>query len=107
MVTAVMNETDMPSEEEMRKNILEVDIFFQTMRVTTIEEDWDFPPFEMVSACGGIMGLFLAASIMGVLEILDLFAAIAIVLFCQVKRKVVKQRPAQSNGTDLKVYNAR
>lgn len=51
--------------------MLEVDIYFDSLKVKATIEDWDFGPYELFSNIGGNLGLFLGICIFSVVEVID------------------------------------
>ncbi|XP_064167395.1 acid-sensing ion channel 4-A [Anguilla rostrata] len=59
------------SEEYIRDNFLVLDIFFEALNFETIEQKRAYDVAGLLGDIGGQMGLFIGASILTVLEILD------------------------------------
>ncbi len=72
LIPIVLKETGFTTVAELRENILEVDVWMQTMEVTRIDEGWAFTSCALFSNIGGTFGLFLGASLFSFIEIVDL-----------------------------------
>ncbi|KAL7882253.1 hypothetical protein AOLI_G00091020 [Acnodon oligacanthus] len=59
------------SEDYIRDNFLVLDIFFEALNYETIEQKKAYDVAGLLGDIGGQMGLFIGASILTVLEILD------------------------------------
>ncbi|CDQ57832.1 unnamed protein product [Oncorhynchus mykiss] len=59
------------SEEYIRDNFLVLDIFFEALNYETIEQKKAYDVAGLLGDIGGQMGLFIGASILSILEILD------------------------------------
>ncbi len=82
LIPIVLNETGFKTVEELRENILEVDVWMQSMEVSVIDEGWAFTKSELFSNVGGTFGLFLGASLFSFIEIFDLLFTALFEKFC-------------------------
>ncbi|XP_033856097.2 acid-sensing ion channel 4-A-like isoform X1 [Acipenser ruthenus] len=65
------------SEEYIRDNFLVLDIFFEALNYETIEQKKAYDVAGLLGDIGGQMGLFIGASILTILEILDYIFEVA------------------------------
>ncbi|ELW64823.1 Amiloride-sensitive cation channel 3 [Tupaia chinensis] len=59
------------SEAYIAENVLVLDIFFEALNYETVEQKAAYEVSELLSDIGGQMGLFIGASLLTILEILD------------------------------------
>ncbi|XP_008564196.1 PREDICTED: acid-sensing ion channel 3 isoform X2 [Galeopterus variegatus] len=59
------------SEAEIAENVLVLDIFFEALNYETVEQKKAYEVSELLGDIGGQMGLFIGASLLTILEILD------------------------------------
>ncbi|XP_028663984.2 acid-sensing ion channel 4-A-like [Erpetoichthys calabaricus] len=59
------------SEEHIRENFLVLDVFFEALNYETIEQKRAYDVAGLLGDIGGQMGLFIGASLLTILEILD------------------------------------
>ncbi|XP_021561936.1 acid-sensing ion channel 3 isoform X2 [Carlito syrichta] len=59
------------SEAYIRENVLVLDIFFEALNYETVEQKKAYEVSELLGDIGGQMGLFIGASLLTILEILD------------------------------------
>ncbi|XP_070538005.1 uncharacterized protein [Ptychodera flava] len=57
--------------EYMRKNTLELRVYFNEMREEKMTQQQHYEPFNLVCDIGGTLGLFFGASLLSVIEIID------------------------------------
>ncbi|XP_028401236.1 acid-sensing ion channel 1-like [Dendronephthya gigantea] len=72
-------------QEFVRDNILEISIYFNDLSYLEVEEVAAYPWESFVAEFGGTMGLCLGASLLTILELLDLIGCI-ISFFCRAKK---------------------
>ncbi|XP_066441207.1 acid-sensing ion channel 1C-like isoform X2 [Eleutherodactylus coqui] len=86
------------TEEYIKDNILVLDIFFEALNYETIEQKKAYEVAGLLGDIGGQMGLFIGASILTILEIIDY-------LYEVFRDKVInylqKRKKSQSKETDL------
>ncbi|XP_077123873.1 acid-sensing ion channel 1C-like [Ranitomeya variabilis] len=86
------------TEEYIRENILVLDIFFEALNYETIEQKKAYEVAGLLGDIGGQMGLFIGASILTILEIIDyLYEVFRDKVFSYLK----KRRNAQSKESEL------
>ncbi|XP_057193440.1 acid-sensing ion channel 4-B isoform X2 [Triplophysa rosa] len=83
------------SEEDIRDNFLILDIFFEALNYETIEQKKAYDIAGLLGDIGGQMGLFIGASILTILEILDFIYE---VVKCKIKR-LLKPKTDQKQQT--------
>ncbi len=71
LIPIVLKETGFRTVAELRENILEVDVWMQTMEVMRIDEDRAFTIADLFGSIGGTFGLFLGASLFSFIGIFD------------------------------------
>ncbi|PNI28074.1 ASIC3 isoform 8, partial [Pan troglodytes] len=59
------------SEAYIAENVLALDIFFEAVNYETVEQKKAYEMSELLGDIGGQMGLFIGASLLTILEILD------------------------------------
>ncbi|EDO49452.1 predicted protein [Nematostella vectensis] len=74
----------------LRDNFLELDVYFEEMQVTLIQQRQAYDQESLFGDIGGQVGLFLGASILTVLEFLDLLWRILIHKFKKRKNRKVR-----------------
>lgn len=80
------------TEEEIRNNFLSVNVFVDDLQVTTTVTQYTFGLPELLGEIGGLMGLFLAISVISLLELLVLLLDEIKRIFCvkKVRETVLK-----------------
>ena len=68
------------TEEEMRRRMLELNIYPQTLEHTIVTQQPRYHPFDIFSNIGGLMGLCLGISIITVVEVFDFLCSCVAVL---------------------------
>ncbi|XP_061082333.1 acid-sensing ion channel 4-A isoform X2 [Conger conger] len=94
------------TEEYIRDNFLVLDIFFEALNYETIDQKKAYDVAALLGDIGGQMGLFIGASILTILEILDFIYE---VIKCRLQRllrpekeeKKKKQQPQQQQQTGV------
>ncbi|XP_073533229.1 acid-sensing ion channel 3-like isoform X3 [Phyllobates terribilis] len=88
------------TEEYIKENILVLDIFFEALNYETIEQKKAYEVAGLLGDIGGQMGLFIGASILTILEIIDyLYEVFRDKVFSYLK----KRKNAQSKESELMV----
>ncbi|XP_073533232.1 acid-sensing ion channel 1C-like isoform X5 [Phyllobates terribilis] len=86
------------TEEYIKENILVLDIFFEALNYETIEQKKAYEVAGLLGDIGGQMGLFIGASILTILEIIDyLYEVFRDKVFSYLK----KRKNAQSKESEL------
>ncbi len=71
------------SDEKDASDLIELDVFLQSLEILVIEEDHDFPWFDLFSSIGGVLGLFLGTSIFSFIGLCDFLLAFALKITCR------------------------
>ncbi|KAB5577435.1 hypothetical protein PHYPO_G00209920 [Pangasianodon hypophthalmus] len=88
------------SEDYIRENFLILDIFFEALNYETIEQKKAYDVAGLLGDIGGQMGLFIGASILTVLEILDyIYEVIKFRLQRVLRPQKEEKRPQQQSST--------
>ncbi|XP_047670389.1 acid-sensing ion channel 4-A [Tachysurus fulvidraco] len=88
------------SEDYIRDNFLILDIFFEALNYETIEQKKAYDVAGLLGDIGGQMGLFIGASILTVLEILDyIYEVIKFRLQRVLRPQKEEKRPQQQSST--------
>ena len=80
--------------EEIRANIIVLNVFYPSLHYTVTEQVEAFTFDELISNIGGQLGLFLGASIMTVVEVLE---GLTFMAWAPCKRKLSKKRKVDIN----------
>jgi hypothetical protein len=75
--------------DELKRSILEVNIYFDELKYTMIEEKEKMSLIDLISNCGGQMGLFLGVSFLSFIELVDLALQVFLILMNTNITKVV------------------
>lgn len=59
--------------EDIKKSILALNIYYDELKYTLVEEIKKIETFDLISNLGGIMGLFLGVSFVTFFEIFEIF----------------------------------
>ena len=94
---------------ELRERYIEMQFYFSTLTYTERKQKPAYTPWDLFSSAGGILGLFLGASVLSVLEVCDFFCTAASKKCCSVgKMRVgmgditkVRVVPKANNGGDM------
>uniref|UniRef100_A0A4W5KZZ9 Acid sensing ion channel subunit family member 4 n=1 Tax=Hucho hucho TaxID=62062 RepID=A0A4W5KZZ9_9TELE len=82
------------SEEYIRDNFLVLDIFFEALNYETIEQKKAYDVAGLLGDIGGQMGLFIGASILTILEILDyVYEVHCLICVCHRRMRRNNRRP--------------
>ena len=76
--------------EELKKNIARVEIFFDDMTETVIEESVKTEMSDLISNLGGILGLFLGLSFLSLIEFVEVFLQAIFVYLNNIDREIRK-----------------
>lgn len=68
------------NSDELKRSILEVCIYFDELKYTMIEETEKMSWVDLISNCGGTMGLFIGVSFLSFIELVDLVLQILLVV---------------------------
>ncbi len=82
LASLVLNQTGFKTVQELRENVLEVDIWLRSMEVKLIEETFTQTLYDLFSNIGGTVGLFLGASLFSFVEIFDLVVSVLSKISC-------------------------
>ena len=82
LAARVMKEGSYESIEEVRKDLIELVIYYKTMALTQVVEDWNMPPSSLTSNIGGLLGLFLGASFMSLFEVFEFLSSVLFQFYC-------------------------
>ena len=82
------------SDPGLKENLLQVNVFFQSLNVRQIDESPTYGTGTLVVALGGALSLYLGISVSMVFEIIELVVDILINLFtfCALSGKMKKQQ---------------
>ena len=80
-VKSLFNNRTNISIEELRENVLSLNIYYEYLRQTEITENKSISWDGLVASIGGTFGLFLGISFLSFIELIDLFLQIMIFLF--------------------------
>ncbi|XP_038055438.1 acid-sensing ion channel 1-like [Patiria miniata] len=89
-ITKALQDAFNSSESFLRKNIIDVVIFFEELNYEEIRQVAAYPFTDLLSDIGGYMGLMVGASLITFLEFVD-FLAIGVIEYCQ-KHNIFKRR---------------
>ncbi|KAF5888377.1 acid-sensing ion channel 4-like isoform X2, partial [Clarias magur] len=88
------------SEDYIRENFLILDIFFEALNYETIEQKKAYDVAGLLGDIGGQMGLFIGASILTILEILDyIYEVVKFRLQRALRPQKEEKRPQQQSST--------
>ncbi|XP_072010650.1 acid-sensing ion channel 1C-like isoform X2 [Engystomops pustulosus] len=91
------------TEEYIRDNILVLDIFFEALNYETIEQKKAYEVAGLLGDIGGQMGLFIGASILTILEIIDyLYEVFRDKIFIYLQ----KRKKSQNKESDLDPWHS-
>lgn len=94
---------DVPSGDPgLSENLLQVNVYFKSLNVRTVEEDIVYESFDdpnFVSAFGGALGLFLGISLVSAIEIFE-FVLDLIINLCIFCGRSKKKKPPSSGDKD-------
>ena len=69
------------THEELKKNVARIQIFFDGMKETVIEESVKTEMSDLISNLGGLLGLFLGLSFLSLIEFVEVFLQVVFVSF--------------------------
>ena len=79
------------TEEEIRRNVIALNVFYPSLRYTVTEQVEAFTFDELISNLGGQLGLFLGASLMTMVELLEGLALIGCA-WCRRSKKAMSEQ---------------
>uniref|UniRef100_A0A1I8JJ57 DUF4126 domain-containing protein n=1 Tax=Macrostomum lignano TaxID=282301 RepID=A0A1I8JJ57_9PLAT len=62
-------------------HVVQANIYFLSSRVTLFEEDWQYPIESFLSEAGGVIGLWVGASVLTMLEFVELLVGLIAIGF--------------------------
>jgi len=74
------------SLDKLKQSIVKLSIFYDELRYTEIVESERMTLVDLLSGLGGVLGLFLGASLLSFLEIAEIIAELLMALFCKNKK---------------------
>ena len=73
---------DVPADAPgLMDNLLQLNVYFQSLNVRQIEEDPTYGPIQLIYALGGALSLYLGISLSMIFEVIELLFDICINLF--------------------------
>ena len=75
----------------MRDNVLALNVYFNRLEFTAIDELEKIPFIDLVSGTGGLIGLFLGMSFLTIFEYIELLYSVLVVYFLKNKTRKSKQ----------------
>ena len=73
------------SYESLKRTVVDVSIYYEDLSYTLIKQLPKSEPFDLVSNCGGLLGLFIGTSFLSFAELIEMFLEI---IFFYLERKI-------------------
>jgi hypothetical protein len=84
------------SYDDIAKSVARIQIFYDELIETVIEEDVKTQTFDLVSGIGGTLGLFLGLSFLSLVEIFEIALQIIFILYDNSKANIINVNPLNS-----------